>query len=151
MFAGRGMDIPRMLDRLKRTADELGLPFTTRSMTFNSRRAQELGKWADQTGHGDAFHHAVFEAYFAKGLNIAQLDVLSGLAVQVGLDAGEVQRVLAQGLYIGAVDTDWQRCHEVGITAVPTFQMGGRFLVGAQPYEALRQLALSAGAGELYK
>ena len=146
LFAGRGVDIPAVLARLKSTAAGLGLPFTARSMTYNSRRAQELGKWAEAEGRGDAFHLLAFEAYFAHGRNIGQLDVLMDLAASAGLDPQEARMVMAQGRYQAAVDADWQRSREWGITAVPTFQIQDRRLVGAHPYEAIRDLAIAAGA-----
>ncbi len=146
LFAGRGVDIPAVLARLKSTAAGLGLPFTERNMTYNSRRAQELGKWAEEEGRGDAFHLLAFEAYFAHGRNIGRLDVLQELAAAAGLDPQEARKVLAQGRYQAAVDADWQRSRELGITAVPTFQIQDRRLVGAHPYEAIRDLAISAGA-----
>jgi predicted DsbA family dithiol-disulfide isomerase len=145
LFAGRGLDIPQVLARLKRTADDLGLPFTTRSMTYNSRRAQELGKWAETMGQGEAFHHEAFKAYFADGRNIADRTVLEDIARSIGLDGSQVAGVLDQAQYKSAVDQDWQRCYDVGITAVPTFQMAGRYLVGAQPYDALRRLVSDSG------
>jgi predicted DsbA family dithiol-disulfide isomerase len=39
-----------------------------------------------------------------------------------------------------AVDADWKRARELGVTGVPTFVFGNQGLVGAQPYEALEQL-----------
>jgi predicted DsbA family dithiol-disulfide isomerase len=146
MFAGRGLDIPAMLARLKYTAAGLGLPFTERSMTFNSRSAQELGKWAEAMGAGDRFHRLVFEAYFAHGRNIAQWAVLADIVTAAGLDPETAEQVLQQRGYSEAVGADWRRCRALGISAVPTFHMGGRLLVGAQPYEAIYNLALSAGA-----
>jgi len=146
LFAGRGVDIPAVLARLKSTAAGLGLPFSERSMTYNSRRAQELGKWAEAEGRGDRFHLLVFEAYFAHGRNIAGLDVLMELAVAAGLDRQAARTVLAQGRFKAAVDEDWRRSREMGVTAVPTFYIGGRRLVGAHPYEAIRDLAVAAGA-----
>ncbi len=145
LFAGRGLDIPKMVAHLKQTADRLGLPFTARTMTYNSRRAQELGKWAEIMGQGEAFHRAVFEAYFAQGRNIAQADVLMDLATAVGLDPVAAQAVLKEDRYKSAVDEDWQRCYEMGIRAVPTFFMNGRLLVGAQPYDAIKSLVTSGG------
>ena len=140
LFAGRPVDIPAMLDRLRRTAADLGLPFGDRIMTYNSRGAQELGKWAEEKGRGDAFHHAAFHAYFAEGKNIAEVDVLADLAEAVGLSSEEARRVLADGRYRAAVDAEWNRSRELGVTAVPTFILNGRRLVGAQPYEALVKL-----------
>ena len=56
LFAGRSVDIPAMLARLRQVATELNLPWGERTMTFNSRLAQELGKWAEDRGRGEAFH-----------------------------------------------------------------------------------------------
>ena len=47
LFAGRNIDIPSAMARLKRVAKELDLPWGERKKTYNSRLAQELGKWAD--------------------------------------------------------------------------------------------------------
>lgn len=52
---------------LKATAAKLGLPFGDRTATCNSRRAQELGKWAEAENRGEPFHRLAFEAYFVKG------------------------------------------------------------------------------------
>ena len=148
LFAGRLVDIPAMLAKLNATADSLGLPFGTRTMTYNSRRALELGKWAEARGYGEAFHMAVFKAYFAEGLNIALPEVLVDLAQGCGLDPGQARQALGERSFRQAVDDDWARSRRLHITAVPTFKMEARQLVGAQPYEALERLALSAGAKE---
>ena len=122
---------------MKQVARELGLPFGDREMTYNSRLAQELGKWAEQMEKGDAFHDAVFKAYFADGANIADVNILAGIAKSVGLDAGEAHGMMADRIFKEAVDKDWARAYESGVTAVPTFLMNGQTLVGAQQYNAL--------------
>ena len=127
-------------------AAQLGLPFGRREKTFNSRRAQELGKWAELLGRGEEFHLAVFRAYFADGLNIAKVSVLSGLVEAMNLDAAEAEQVLAGGKFKQQVDSDWHYSRTNGITAVPTFMVDSRTLVGAQPYEALEKLVAAAGA-----
>ena len=134
-----------MLARLRQVALELNLPFGERKMTFNSRLAQELGKWAEDQGRGDAFHHAVFLAYFQRGDNIARHPVLLQICSAVGLDPAAAQVVLDQRSYREAVDRDWQRSRQMGITAVPTFALDGQRLVGAQSYPALEELVSSAG------
>jgi predicted DsbA family dithiol-disulfide isomerase len=134
------------MDRLKRVAAELGLPWGTRTRTFNSRRAHEVGKWAESLNRGDAFHLAVFQAYFVDGLNIGKISVLADLAESVGLDGREVEEVLAEGNFRGVVDRDWAYSRTCRITAVPTFLADGRMVVGAQPYQALEELVRTAGA-----
>jgi predicted DsbA family dithiol-disulfide isomerase len=135
-----------MLARLKQVAGELDLPFGERRMTFNSRLAQELGKWAEDQGRGDAFHHGVFLAYFRDGDNIARHEVLLKVCSDAGLEPAQARDVLDRRTYRQAVDRDWERSHRLGITAVPTFVGGGQRLVGAQPYQALVKLAMDAGA-----
>jgi predicted DsbA family dithiol-disulfide isomerase len=140
LFARRPVDVPAMLAHLRQTADRLDLPFGDRRMTFNSRRAQELGKWAESRDRGEAFHRAIFRAYFVDGLNIAQLPVLAAIVDSIGLPGQAVETVLANGQYGQAVDRDWQRSQSMGITAVPTFKFADQLLVGAQPYAALAEM-----------
>ena len=139
LFAGR-FDIDAMLARLRQVAAELDLPFGDRTHTYNSRRAQELGKWAEQQGGGSAFQDATYRAYFVDGKNIAQVDVLAAIAAGVGLDTAEAERVLTEKCYSAAVDTDWQRARSMAITAVPTLLYDHRQLVGYAPYEDFQKL-----------
>jgi len=129
-----------MLARLKQVADELKLPVRERRRVYNSRRATELGKWAEVQGRGDTFHEAIFRAYFAEGLNIADLSVLKEICSRTNLDPDEAERVLAEGIYKETVDDDWRYAVRIGVTAVPTFLAAGRAVVGAQPYEVLEGL-----------
>jgi predicted DsbA family dithiol-disulfide isomerase len=139
------MDIPQAMARLKKVAGELGLPWGERRMTYNSRLAQELGKWAESRGKGDEFHDAVFRAYFVDGKNIATADVLTGLATAVGLPAKEAGAILQTRAFRETVDSDWALSERLGISAVPTFAFDHQTLVGAQPYEALEKFLLDNG------
>ena len=129
-----------MKKRLRQVADDLGLPLGDRKKTFNSRLAQELAKWAESKGKGDEFHAAVFRAYYVDGKNIGKVDVLAHLASALGLSEKEGRHVLESRTFRKAVDADWSRSRSLGITAVPTFVMGGQVAVGFQPYDVLEQL-----------
>ena len=148
LFAGRGFDLDEMYTKMKGLMDDEGLPYGKRSHTYNSRLAQELGKWADTLGFGDAFHDVMFRAYFVDGKNIAEIDTLVDLAVGVGLHEGETRDVLTGRLFKEQVDADWQRSRDYGITGVPTFVSSGQGLVGAQPYESLEKFVLAQGASK---
>jgi predicted DsbA family dithiol-disulfide isomerase len=145
LFAGRALDIPGILQRLKQVAGELGLPLADRTNTYNSRLAQELSKWAEAEGKGDEFHDAVFRAYFMGGKNIAKADVLVGLSESIGLPGDEARHVVQERTFRKAVDADWRRSRVLGITAVPTIIMGARGIAGFQPYEVLEQFLKSYG------
>lgn len=140
LLAGRGYDLPAMFERVKGVAVELGLPWSDRSHTYNSRRAQELGKWAETLGQGEAFHAAAYRAYFGAGCNIALPDQLIAIAESLGLPGAEARLVLDQRRFAAAVDADWARSRKLGITAVPTAVWKGEALVGFQPYSAFRSL-----------
>jgi predicted DsbA family dithiol-disulfide isomerase len=146
LFAGRNIDIPQAMARLKKVAIELGLPLGERKKTYNSRLAQELGKWAETKGKGDEFHNAVFRAYFVEDKNIAKSDILAGLAAEVGLPEKEAAEVLKTRAFRETVDSDWALCERLGISAVPTFVLDHQSLVGAQSDEALEQFLLKNGA-----
>jgi predicted DsbA family dithiol-disulfide isomerase len=146
LFVGRNIDLPAAQARMKRLMAAEGLPYGERTMTFNSRLAQELAKWAEIQPRGEQIHDALFRAYFADNVNLAYPHNLVRIAAEIGLPAAEAESVLSTRQFRAAVDADWQRSRDLGITGVPTFVMGNRGLVGAQPFEALEQLVKSAGA-----
>lgn len=144
MFAGRGYDIPKMQAQMRARMEAEGLPYGNRSMTYNSRLAQELGAWADTQPGGDAIHDALFRAYFVDGRNIGDVETLVEIAVAVGLPAEGAREVLEKRTHKAAIDADWEKSHQYGVTGVPTFVIGKNGVVGAQPYEALEQLVAQA-------
>ena len=146
LFAGRGLDIKAMHAQMKARMDAEGLPYGERTHTYNSRLAQELGKWADTQPAGEAFHDAMFRAYFVEARDISQPAVLLEIAQSVGLPIDAAREVLEKRTYRAAVDADWKLSREYGITGVPTFVVGRRGVVGAQPYEALEQLVTKVKA-----
>jgi predicted DsbA family dithiol-disulfide isomerase len=53
---------------------------------------------------------------------------------------------LAERRFKEAVDADWAKSRQWGVTGVPTFVANRYGVVGAQPYETLAQLLERAGA-----
>ena len=140
LFAGRGFDVPKMQAEMKERMEAEGLPYGTRTHTYNSRLAQELGTWADTQDGGEAFHDAAFRAYFVDAQNVGDVDVLVNIASSVGLSAEDAREVVEKRTFKDAVDKDWAESRQMGVTGVPTFVAGGYGLVGAQPYESLLSL-----------
>ena len=140
LFAGRNVDRKAMHAQMKARMDAEGLPYGERTMTYNSRLAQELGKWADTQPGGEALHDALFRAYFVEARDISQPEVLLDIAQQVGLSVDGAREVLEKRTFKAAVDADWKLSRQYGVTGVPTFVVGRHGVVGAQPYEALEQL-----------
>jgi predicted DsbA family dithiol-disulfide isomerase len=139
------VDVDLMMQNLRKTAADLGLPLGNRQKTYNSRLAQELGKWAETKNAGDAFHAEAFKVYFVDGKNIAKLPVLLNLAESAGLNREEAESVILNRTFKKAVDEDWALSGKIGINAVPTFVMSNDQLVGAQSCNTLENLLISNG------
>ena len=148
LFAGRGVDRKAMNAQMKARMDAEGLPYGERTMTYNSRLAQEVGKWADTQPGGEAIHDAMFRAYFVEARNIGDLDVILDIVKQVGLPVDEAREVIEKRTFKDAVDEDWALSRQLGVTGVPTFVAGRYGVVGAQPYETLERLVERAAAEE---
>jgi predicted DsbA family dithiol-disulfide isomerase len=145
LFRGRGYDVPKMQAQMRARMEAEGLPYGDRRMTYNSRLAQELGKWADSQPGGEAIHDALFKAYFVDGRNIGDAAVLVQIAAEAGLDPEKAKQVIEKRTWKAAIDADWDKSRRYGVTGVPTFVIGKRGVVGAQPYEVLEQLVQEAG------
>jgi predicted DsbA family dithiol-disulfide isomerase len=146
LFAGRQVDRKAMHAQMKARMDAEGLPYGERTMTYNSRLAQELGKWADTQPGGEALHDALFRAYFVEARDISQPTVLLDIVERLGLSVDGARDVLEKRTFEAAVDADWALSGQYGITGVPTFVVGRFGVVGAQPYEALEALVQKAKA-----
>jgi predicted DsbA family dithiol-disulfide isomerase len=146
LFAGRNVDRKAMHAQMKARMDAEGLPYGERTMTYNSRLAQELGKWADTQPGGEALHDALFRAYFVEARDISQPAVLLEIVGRVGLPLDGAREVLEQRSFKEAIDRDWELSRRYGITGVPTFVAGRHGVVGAQSYEVLEQLVKQAAS-----
>jgi predicted DsbA family dithiol-disulfide isomerase len=139
--------VPARDARMKALMEQEGLPYNSeRGMTYNSRLAQELAKWAESKGKGYEIHDPLFRAFFVAAKNIGDREALVDIAKKIGLPADEARDTLISQSFKEAVDGDWRRCAELGVNAVPTFLIGRYALVGAQPYEEMERLVSKASA-----
>jgi predicted DsbA family dithiol-disulfide isomerase len=144
-FKGRGLDIQEMHRQMRARMNGEGLPYEPGERLINSRLSQELGKWGDQQGK-PGIHELLYRAHHAEGTDISDPKALVKIAQKAGLDPVEAQAILSDRRMMAAVDTDWERSREIGVTGVPTFLADGRAVVGAQPYDVLEKLVRLAGA-----
>ena len=145
----RGPEVVARNQKMKVNMDREGLPYNgDRNMSYNSRLAQEVSKWAEGKGKADEIHDALFRAYFVDVKNIGKPEVLSKIAEENGLPADEATDVLLSRKFKDAVDDDWRRCAAIGVNAVPTFLAGKYLMVGAQPYEELERLVKHAAQAD---
>ncbi|MBT6849190.1 MAG: hypothetical protein HOA14_17375 [Planctomycetaceae bacterium] len=146
LFAGRGIDVERNQEQLRLMMRNEGLPYGTRTHTYNRRRAQELAKHIEMSddeavrSKASNFRAAVFLAYFGEGENIAELEVLGGICERSGLLEFDVEEILCDPKGASAVDADWGHCRQMNVTGVPAYRFRGNWLHGCRGPEALESL-----------
>jgi predicted DsbA family dithiol-disulfide isomerase len=131
-----------MVARMTATAAESGLDFRLdRARPGNSFDAHRLVHLGADRGLQHEVKQRFLRGYLAEGEPIGEHAALLRLAVDAGLDPGEVRAVLASDDYAEAVRADEQAAAELEVSAVPTFLVNGRLAVpGAQPADTLLQV-----------
>lgn len=109
--------------------------------------AWEGFQFAKEHGRGNEYNHRVLEAFFVEGRDIGRPEVLARLAGEVGLDPTQFRAALDDRRYSEAHRTALRHAAGLGITGVPAFEIGGRWLVGVQSQEALEAAVAAAESG----
>jgi predicted DsbA family dithiol-disulfide isomerase len=124
-------------DRLNSMFAEAGLPFKAAlDKVPNSRRAQALAELARDRGLHGELHPRLFEAYWARGLDLGDDEVLLGEGRAVGLAEDEIRAALQDPEYVGRIAEQTTAALELGAAGVPAWLVDERALVpGAQPHE----------------
>lgn len=114
-------------------ADE-GIEFRMdRALRANTLRAHRLLWLASATGHQAALKERLLRAYFCDGVDVGDVDALASCAADVGLDPDRVSAFLRSDDGADEVRAQLAMAADVGISAVPTYVLDGRWSVpGAQ-------------------
>ena len=114
--------------------------------TFDAHRVIWL---AGERGLQDAVTDALFGAYFTDGRDLSDRTTLAAVAVDGGLDAKEVDELLAGERGATEVREREQDGRRLGISGVPFFVIDGAVaLSGAQPPETFKAAIEQATAPE---
>lgn len=134
--------------RLREMAAESGRNIVFNSeWTPNSRMALEASEYARERDKHEAFHRAVFHRFYGEGKDLEDWKVLRDAATEVGLDPDAMQETTETGRYREVVDIHIQNAYHLGITGVPAYVLGDRYLImGAQPYQVFEQVMGELGA-----
>ena len=58
----------------------------------------------------------------------------------LGIDGAAFDQCLDSGKHAASVREDYQLGEKMGVNSTPTFYVNGRVLMGAQPFEAFKQI-----------
>lgn len=136
---------------LRTRAAELGFEMSAGEdrRTYNTFDAHRLLHWAELEGRQAALKHALFAAYFTRGENLDDPEVLAGAAAAAGLGREAAREVLSSGRYAEEVRAAEQQWRAPGISSVPSIVINGKYLIaGGQPTEVFEQALREIAAKE---
>jgi predicted DsbA family dithiol-disulfide isomerase len=90
-------------------------------------------QFAGEHDKGNEYNHRILEAFFVEGQDIGQIEVLTKLAGEVGLNQTDFEAALRARKYRAAHRQALRHAYEeAGVTGVPMFVIGDRVLTGLQ-------------------
>jgi predicted DsbA family dithiol-disulfide isomerase len=104
-------------------------------------------QYAREHGKGTEYNHRVLKAFFVDGQDIGQIDVLTKLAGEVGLDELEFEEALRTRKYQEVHQQALRHAYEEAcVTGVPMFVIGRQVLTRLQDRETLEAMIEEEGA-----
>lgn len=118
-------------------AKEVGLEYHfDKAVLANTFDAHRLSHLAKKYAKADAAEEKLFSAYFNEGRDIGDANTLKQIGVELGIDAIEIDQVLATNEYAKDVTDDINAAQEIGVRGVPFFVLNDMYAVsGAQQPE----------------
>lgn len=140
--------VAQMLEHVKAQAAGEDLTYDFDALVVaNSRRAHRVlqaAKVADAADGGsrtDTLKDALLAAHFEAGEDIGDVEVLTRLAAEAGLDQSEAREAVDSEELDRAIDADIALGRQIGVQGVPFFVFENKYGVsGAQPPEVFAQV-----------
>lgn len=126
-------------------AERLGVMMKLPPLQPRSRRAHEAAHWARTQGRFDDYHASIFRAFFERGEDIGDMNVLASLASELTLPGETLRDALERRVFESSALDDEREAAALGISGVPAFVADRRTaLSGVQPVDSLKQLVAHA-------
>ena len=97
--------------------------------------AAEAALCAKEQGKFWEFHDKILQNQRALGD-----ENLKGYASELGLDVEKFNTCIESGKYKDEIMQDMREGQQAGVTGTPAFFINGRFLSGAQPFDAFKSI-----------
>lgn len=130
-----------MVDNMTQNAKTEGLDFHfEKAILANSHNAHRLLHLAKKYNLGNELKELLFKAYLTDGKNVNNLNTLSELGIEAGLDADTIAQVLHSDAFSKEVKEDIEMAQRIGVQGVPFFVFDNKYAIsGAQPTEVFTQ------------
>jgi predicted DsbA family dithiol-disulfide isomerase len=118
-------------------AERFGVELRRPSRLPLTRLAHEAAAWARTQHRFDAFHDEIFRALYLADKDFSEIEVLTGIARQLGLNSIDLEQALAEHRMADEIDEDLLIGQTYGIRGVPAYVIGGQVLFGVQEESVL--------------
>jgi len=148
--------------RLRKLADELGVPFMPVSHMPNTKKALALSAFAQRRGKLTEWRTETMFAHWRDGRDIGDMEVLNDLLEKCGLDTDDADRFLESSEVIHLLHAQRVEASRWNVTGIPTWfalpdgwTPGSTWpedgpqpvrVVGCHPYTEVEQAIQQAGA-----
>ena len=131
-----------MNEMMSNVAKEVGLNYNFDIAVINNTlNAHRLLHFAKSKGLQSELKEKLFNAYYTQGKDVSDIETLSILAVELGLDKTDVMDMLASDTFKNEVELDQYYAEQVGARGVPFFVFNNKFTIsGAQPIELFAEV-----------
>jgi predicted DsbA family dithiol-disulfide isomerase len=128
-------------DSVAPMAERLGVTMKFPPVKPRTQMAHEAAHWARAQGRFEDYHDETFRAFFERGEDIGNVDVLISIAVRLNLDSQSLRQALLNHELAVSVLADEGEAARLGMSGVPAFVANRKAaLTGVQPVENLRKL-----------
>lgn len=136
-----GMNPIAFWRQLNARAFPMGLEFGPQTLMSNSSKAMQAGEFVKAHGRYDAYHDAVFKAFFTDCKDIGDIHVILEIAKAVGLDEKRLETALNSEAYKPVLEETTVAARHSMITSAPTFVIAGYgTITGAEPIDNFRSV-----------
>lgn len=121
-------------------AEQMGVPIKLPNVSPqpHTHLAFEGFQFAKEHGKANEYNHRVLVAFFVESQDIGNIDVLTKLAGEVGLDEPAFAEALRTRKYQATHQQALRHAYkEAGVTGVPMFEIGSQVLTGLQDQQTL--------------
>ncbi|WKA53148.1 DsbA family oxidoreductase [Planococcus shixiaomingii] len=124
-------------------AEKMGIDITLPDVSPqpHTHLAFEGFQYAKENGKAELYNERMLKAFFQEGQDIGNIEVLTKLAGEIGLNENEYREALVSRKYKKTHQQALEHAYEeADITAVPTFVIGETKLAGIHSKETIEQV-----------
>ena len=129
-------------ENLRKQAKAVGLTYNFDTMQHtNTFDAHRVAKYAETKKLGKELTERLLQAYFTDSELISDHETLKRLAIEIGLDGKEVEKLLDTKRFSNRVREDEELARQIGVQGVPFFVFNEKYAVsGAQSQDVFAQV-----------